>query len=120
MKSIYIPRGIDVPVLNETKLWPFKPTKKVGDYITPGDIFGHVKENSLFKEHRIMIPPHDHNSGKITFIAAAGEYNVKTTLCKVEDKNGNTIEFNMVHEWPVRIPRPCIKKVTGNTPLLTG
>ena len=28
-KSIYIPRGVEVPILNETKLWPFKPVKKV-------------------------------------------------------------------------------------------
>ncbi|XP_665322.1 vacuolar ATP synthase catalytic subunit a [Cryptosporidium hominis TU502] len=26
----------------------------------------------------------------------------------------------MCHSWPVRVPRPCLEKLQGNTPLLTG
>src|ERR1700710_988508 len=36
--SIYIPRGIDVPILNRVTKWDFTPGKfKVGDHITGGD-----------------------------------------------------------------------------------
>jgi len=86
-----------VPLLNETKLWHFKPTKKVGDYVVPGDIYGVVRENNLFSEHRIMIPPHDVNVGKIVAIQPTGDYNITETILEIEDKNGKILKFNMVH-----------------------
>jgi len=55
--SIYVPRGIDIPPLNETKKWDFVPSAdvKVGKLLGPGDIYGSVRENALFHEHRIMV-----------------------------------------------------------------
>lgn len=55
--SIYVPRGIDVPPLNEEKKWLFTPVSdvKVGKLMSPGDIYGIVKENNLFSEHKIMV-----------------------------------------------------------------
>lgn len=55
--SIYVPRGIDIPPLNETKKWDFVPLTdvKVGKLLGPGDIYGTVWENNLFSEHKIMV-----------------------------------------------------------------
>ena len=38
-KNVFVPRGIDLPCLDQNKLWDFKPYKglKVGDLITGGD-----------------------------------------------------------------------------------
>ena len=95
-QNIYIPRGVNVNSLDRTKKWHFTPINKkvhalgtviqrhmthaqVGDLITGGDVYGVVPENSLIKEHRIML--HPKARGKITFIAEAGEYtlNVRST-----------------------------------------
>jgi V-type H+-transporting ATPase subunit A len=57
--SVYVPRGVDVPSLDQNKAWDFTPSTKykVGDMITGGDVLGTTYENDLFSEHRIMVPP---------------------------------------------------------------
>ena len=49
-ESVFIPRGIELPCLDQDKLWDFHPNPdlKVGDLITGGDKLGYVSENSLF------------------------------------------------------------------------
>ena len=73
--TVFIPRGIDVIALDMAKMWPFKPANgfAVGSIITGGDIFGVVQENELI-EHSIMLFPRKH--GRITWMAAAGNYNL--------------------------------------------
>jgi V-type H+-transporting ATPase subunit A len=48
--SVFIPRGIELPCLDQDKLWKFFPNKdlRIGDLITGGDQLGYVNENSLF------------------------------------------------------------------------
>merc|ERR1712232_156860 len=56
--SVFVPRGIDVPNLDRDKTWQFTPQNvKTGDIVTGGDIVGVVRENGLFREHFIMVPP---------------------------------------------------------------
>lgn len=74
-QSVFVPKGVDVPSLNPTKLWEFKPSGiKEGDILSQGDIFGSVYENSLFSEHSILVPPRCR--GKVTYIAPPGNYNI--------------------------------------------
>lgn len=58
-KSVFIPRGIDLPCLDQNRVWDFQPNKelKVGDLITGGDVLGYVFENELFPNHKIMADP---------------------------------------------------------------
>lgn len=117
--SIYIPKGINVNALDREKKWPYKPsgTFKVGSNITGGDVFGFVQENTLIKEHRIMLHPNAH--GKVTWLAPAGTYTITEPLLKVEF-NGKTTEHTMLQVWPVRRMRPVAEKLAANHPLLTG
>ena len=62
--------------MNETKLWSFKPTKKAGDTVGPGDVIGVVHENNLFTDHKILVPPFDYLTGKLKSIKPAGDYNI--------------------------------------------
>ena len=56
--SVYVPRGIDVPSLDPDKEWQFTPEKlKKGQLLSGGDVIGYVKENDLFYQHKIMMPP---------------------------------------------------------------
>lgn len=116
--SIYIPRGIEVPALNRDIKYDFTPGKlKVGDHITGGDIFGSVFENSLMDDHKILLPPKAR--GTITRISELGSYTVDENILEVEFE-GKKYEYSMMHNWPVRVPRPVAEKLTADYPLLTG
>jgi len=115
--SIYIPRGINMPSLNQDKEWLFEPEGfKVGDHITGGDRFGKVLENSLIT-HWMMLPPGE--MGRITFIAEKGNYTLRDTVLSVEFQ-GVAKDFTMLQYWPVRKPRPSAEKLASDGPLLTG
>lgn len=83
-----IARGITVPALDHEKKWTFKPTKKVGDVVTSGDVIGVVQENVLI-EHRIMVP--FGVKGEITKIFK-GDFTVDETVCVVKtDKDRKSV-----------------------------
>lgn len=116
--SIYIPRGIDIPALDRKKKWNFTPGKyKVGDHITGGDVFGTVVENTLISDHKILLPPRA--KGTITRIAEKGSYTVDEKILEL-DFNGTKTEYSMMHNWPVRVPRPSSEKLSSDQPLIVG
>lgn len=117
--SIYIPRGIAVPALDRKRKWKFTPSDKFkkGDHITGGDIFGTVEENSLLSDHKILLPPRAR--GTITEYPKAGEYTVDTELLEVEFE-GKKTKYTMMHQWPVRVPRPTTDKLSSGDPFIVG
>jgi len=119
-RSVFVPRGVDVPSLDQNCLWTWNPTHGLmkGDLVEGGHVIGTTFENDLFHEHRIMVPPKV--GGRIVEVMPIGQYNVQQTICVIEDDNGKQTDLKMSHFWPVRNPRPVAKKLEGNTPLLTG
>ena len=116
--SVYVPRGIDVPSLDQKKEWTFYPSNlKPGQLLTGGDVIGVVRENDLFSEHKIMLPPKA--KGRLAEIQPLGDYNVSTPVIEVDD-NGVIKKYSMSHYWPVREARPATEKHQGSQPLLTG
>ena len=117
--SCFVPRGVDVPCLDQHKQWEYKPNEslRIGDLVTGGDVLGFVNENDIFYEHRIMVPPKVY--GRVKEIMPAGMYSVSqpVVVLEYEDK---VREVNMSHFWPVRQGRPVAEKLAGKTPLLTG
>ncbi|KAJ1883885.1 H(+)-transporting V1 sector ATPase subunit A, partial [Kickxella alabastrina] len=117
-QSIYIPRGIDTPALDRKLEWQFEPKGvKVGDHIAGGDMFGTVYENSLLRNHYIMVPPNAR--GTVTYIAPAGKYAVADVVLETEFE-GVKAQHTMMQVWPVRLPRPSAEKLAADHPLLTG
>lgn len=118
MKSIYVPKGVDVYSLSRSFEYEFIPEKSisVGDLISSGDIYGTVQENSMV-EHRLMLSPRF--LGKVNYIAPAGNYNLEDTVIETEF-DGKVTQHTMLQVWPVRENRPVIEKLPGNHPLLTG
>ena len=110
-----IARGIDVPALNRTKRWEFKPTVKPGAELVEGDIIGTVQETSAI-EHRILVP--NGISGKVKNIEE-GFFTVEDTVCVLE-KDGKEIPLTMMQKWPVRVNRPYKKKFMPDRPLQSG
>ena len=110
----FISRGKIIPALDQKKKWDFVPVKKKGDQVAPGEIIGEVQETPLIK-HKIMIPPDV--SGELAEISE-GEFTVNDNVAAV--KNGKTIDIGLSSWWTVRIPRPVLKKLPPEEPLITG
>jgi vacuolar-type H+-ATPase catalytic subunit A/Vma1 len=84
---VFIPRGIELPCLDQEKKWSFDPTNfKQGDLITGGDVLGTVRENTLFTDHKILASPKI--SGRVVEMQPKGMYTVSQPVCTVETQAG--------------------------------
>ncbi len=108
-------RGVEVPALNEEKLWNFIPVAKVGDQVRGGDVLGTVQETEVV-EQKIMVPPHV--EGVIKEIKS-GEFTIRDVVAVLETEIGDR-ELTMVQYWPVRKGRPYDRKLPPTRPLVTG
>jgi V-type H+-transporting ATPase subunit A len=117
--SVFVPRGVDVPCLDQHKQWEYTPNAnlKIGDRVSGGDLLGVVYENDIFYQHKIMVPPK--MFGRVKEIMPAGMYSVSQPVVVLEWEDKDR-EVNMSHFWPVRQGRPVAEKLAGTTPLLTG
>jgi len=108
----FIGRGVTADGLDHQKLWEFKPVARKGDFIDRGQVIGVVQE-TVNIEHKVMMPPD--KSGTVADIKS-GSFTVLDTVCTLTDGT----ELQMMHRWPVRKPRPVLKKLTPSRPLVTG
>ncbi len=115
MAGDFITRGIHIPGLDREKKWNFSPKVKEGEEVEHGDILGVVQETVLV-EHRILVPPGIR--GKVVEIRE-GEYTVEDVVCRI-DTGAGVEEIKMLQKWPVRIPRPYVKKLAPEIPMFTG
>ena len=110
----FISRGTVIPALDQKKKWDFIPVKKNGDQVSPGEIIAEVQETPLIK-HKIMIPYNV--SGELIDISE-GQFTVNDKVAAV--KNGKTTDIGLASWWTVRTPRPVLRKLAPDQPLLTG
>lgn len=115
-QSPYILRGISVPAVSRTRKWNFEPQAQAGDEVGPGDVIGIVKETVLV-EHRIMVP---HGVAGTVKEIKSGEFTVEEAVAVVTDSRGRDHEVKMLQRWPVRTPRPVVKRLPPEVPLTTG
>lgn len=112
----FIKRGARFDPISREKKWKYTPKVKVGDEVKGGMILGIAMETDTF-EHRVMVHPDD--AGTITWVAPAGEYTVTDPIAKLKTGKQEK-ELIMLQHWPVRRPRPFVKRRPANTPLITG
>lgn len=112
----FIERGVVVPALPRDRRWSFTPQVATGQTVRVGDVLGVVSETSTL-EHRVLVPPGV--SGTVTEIQA-GDFGVETPVAWVETKGGTEQEVALLRRWPVRQPRPVVRKLDPETPLITG
>nr|AIF04683.1 A1A0 ATP synthase, subunit A (ATPVA, ntpA) [uncultured marine thaumarchaeote KM3_175_G11] len=110
----FISRGKIIPALDQKKKWDFIPVKKNGDQVHPGEIIGEVQETPLIK-HKIMVPYNV--SGELRDISE-GQFTVNDKVVAV--KNSKTTDIGLSSWWTVRTPRPVLRKLPPDQPLLTG
>lgn len=114
-KSSFLTKGVSVPSLNRENKWEFKPTVKVGEMVSAGDVIGTVQETTVVL-HKIMVPYGV--EGKVKSIEA-GTFTVDQKVCVVETKDGDK-ELTLMQKWPVRKGRPYASKLNPIAPMVTG
>ncbi|HHW03631.1 MAG TPA: V-type ATP synthase subunit A [Thermoanaerobacterales bacterium] len=112
----FIPEGIGLISIDESKLWDVEMLAKEGDILKPGDVFAKVQETSMVV-HKVMVPPGI--SGRVVSVAKSGSYTIHDTLVVLE-KDGMRNELKMYQEWPVRKPRPVAQRMPIEKLLVTG
>ncbi len=115
----YITRGINVPGLDRERRWELVPNAelKVGANVEPGDLLGEIRETELIV-HRVLVPP-TVGRGKLVRPPERGSYRVEDTIAEIETETGKR-SVTLMHRWPVRTPRPIVKKLLPQKPLVTG
>ncbi len=111
----FISRGNIIPALDQKKKWEFVPIKKKGEQVSPGEIIGEVDETPLIK-HKIMIPYNV--TGELAEISE-GSYTVNEIVAAVKT-NSTKVDIGLSSWWTVRTPRPVLRKLPPEEPLLTG
>ncbi len=111
-----ITRGINIPALDRSKKWDFKPSVSKGDTVVAGDVIGTVQENAIF-EHRIMVPVGIEGVVEKIF---EGEYTIEDTIAVIKTPDGSSRDLTMMQRWPVRKERPYKQKLSPDEPMITG
>jgi V/A-type H+-transporting ATPase subunit A len=108
----FLAPGVSCPTLDPARRWTFVARSAPHDHVGPGDVLGTVEEKPGF-QHQVLVPPLV--SGIIQHIAS-GEYRSDQPVGGLEDGT----ELHLAHRWPVREPRPIIRRLPDDRPLVTG
>lgn len=113
----FIKRGLRPDTVDMNKKWEVMVFAKVGEVATPCLVIGEVDETPLIK-HKIMLPPYI--DGVLEEVAESGSYTCSDVIAKVRRKNGDVEEIKLIQRWPIRTPRPSLKREAISMPLITG
>ncbi|MDY3930625.1 MAG: V-type ATP synthase subunit A [Erysipelotrichaceae bacterium] len=117
-QGAFISEGRSIPSLDTDKKWDVTMKIKVGDKVKEGEIFATCPETSLI-EHRSMIPIGV--NGTVVKAVENGSYTVNDVLAVVQNENtGRQTEVTLHQQWPIRKPRPILKREPISMPLVTG
>jgi len=111
----FITRGIELPSLDRTKAWAFKPLRRPGDAVEHGDVLGEVQETPLIT-HRILVP--EGAAGKVAEIKE-GKFGVADVVARIETQSGIR-EIPMFQTWSIRRQRLVAERLMPDEPLVTG
>ncbi len=113
----YIPRGVNVDLLDREKKWDTKITVKEGDILTPGMVIAEVPETPAIV-HKVMAPPEV--EGTVIRAVKDGQYTIEETLAVIRTRTGEEQKLTMTQRWPIRIPRPIQRRYPADRLLVTG
>ena len=114
--GIFIERGISANSLDRDKKWEFKPTAKLNEEVSAGDILGTVEETSIITQ-KILVPVGI--SGRIIEIKS-GNFTVDQEIVTIEDSEGKKHTVTMIAKFPIRRRRPVKNKLLPKEILITG
>ncbi|WP_428609665.1 V-type ATP synthase subunit A [Sedimenticola sp.] len=115
----HIGRGIQLPALDRDRHWHFTPEPEIqaSARLSPGQLIGRVQESAII-QHRILVPPHW--AGELLELAPEGDYRLDDPIGRLKLDDGRTRKLMLYQHWPVRTPRPYLRRDHGLMPLVTG
>ncbi len=113
----YIDRGFSMDSLDMEKKWETKLCVKPGDQVYGGTIIAEVQETAAIV-HKVMVPPGI--SGTVETVVPDGSYTIGETLVTVFQPDETVASLSMIQKWPIRVPRPVMKRFPASRPLVTG
>jgi len=105
----FVAGGSRSTALDERRPWCFTPLVQPGEQVLTGQLLGQVTEGTI--THLIRAP----RDGEIVELTA-GEF----LLCGPLGRYGDGTAISACQEWPVRRPRPYLRKLPPAAPLITG
>ncbi len=97
----------------------FQPAVMVGDRLAAGAAIGRALKPDLVRPQQCLAPP-DTPAGEVVEIVDGGEYADNAVICRIRDDANKEHTLCMRHYWPVRSPRPVLKRLPSDQPMLTG
>lgn len=113
----FIPRGVNVDLLDRQKKWQAEVMVKEGDWVSGGTVIAQVPETPAIL-HKVMVPPDV--EGEVVHVAGNGEYTIDDILVTVRTQTGEERKLSMTQQWPIRIPRPIQRRFPADRLLVTG
>ena len=113
----YIDRGFSMDSLDMEKKWETKLCVKPGDQVYGGTIIAEVQETAAIV-HKVMVPPGI--SGTVETVVPDGSYTIGEALVTVFQPDETVASLSMIQKWPIRVPRPVMKRFPASRPLVTG
>ena len=116
--GFFLERGVYLEAIPDRD-WEFTPTVAAGDSVKAGSTVGTVPEG-LFTHH-IMVPfTLKGTDWKVKSIKEKGTYNVRSTICVIENSKGEDRELSMIFSQPIKQAVKCYtEKLRPNEPLVT-
>ena len=114
----YISRGVSVDSLDTEKKWETHITVKEGDVIGAGTVIAETQETASIL-HKSMVPP-TITHGTVIHAVPDGAYTVLEPIVTVRLDDGTEKELALAQKWPIRVPRPTLKRYPASVPLITG
>ena len=114
----YITRGVSASGLDEEKKWDVTIVVKPGDKLHGGDIIATCPETPSIVHKSMMTPLIE--SATVKSVKPDGRYTVLEPIITVELPDGTTQDLTLAQKWPIRVPRPSLKRLPASEPLVTG
>lgn len=113
----FIDEGANVEILDTARRFDVTLTVNVGDEISGGTVIATCPETPVIL-HKCMLSPI--LSGVITEVMPNGSYTINDTIAKLKTKKGDIVDLTLCQKWPIRTPRPAVKRMPISMPLITG
>jgi V/A-type H+-transporting ATPase subunit A len=99
----FLPRGLQLPALDQHQKWSFKASVERGDRVRAGDVLGTVREAHV--THKIFTPFDLAGEAIVSWILE-GTFTVTEPVAELEVAEGPARVVRLAQNWPVRRPLP--------------
>jgi len=103
------------PAQASTRRFGFEPAVHPGEIVRAGQSVGWI---ATPRRQQCLVPPGI--QGTVLSICAAGEYTDREAICSLVREDGSTAQVALAHSWPVRQPRPIVRRLPIAGPMITG